>query len=643
MRFRLLHCLARSIAKNGVKFVCKLVPAGAALSEIAADAWENYCRDQREDAFRGEVQALAQASPDQVRQEVKAAVQAGAAGQPAEIQKAITAYLCQVPAAIRRSLRRPSDPTGTTVQASRSFSCPEDLVPLLPARPPRFQPGARPLAGLDWVLEEMVGIGGFGEVWKARHAHMRSKPPVALKFCLDAAAVPALRNEAGVLDQVMKHGRHPGIVALLDTHLSADPPCLQYEYVEGGDLAALIRELRAGRKLTIARANRLFVQLVDIVASAHGAKPPIVHDDLKLSNVLVRRRDGGELELRVTDFGIGGVATEQAVRESRQPTRSRQELLTEAVRGAYTPLYASPEQMTRKRGERADLRDDIHALGVIWYQLLTGDLEMLTVPTDWREQVQKRGLKGGLVELLATCIAPKAETRPPSAVALRENLAELLPGVASDPVPSDSPDTPSPAAQSGPGNVIGRMVRANPVSAVCVMLAVLAISIALLRAFRGSSDRDEDESKITNRRTASSDASGFTRVPLEIPKAEIDQVVEMELTVLAPATVMTAREKHISRDGKTFITVVYNVAITEFKQRQERFPLTNEVSLQLYKTPFSEPPYLLLMETGSDPKARRMEFCRAAPVLRIVPSEMKKSGPPKEGERDTQPAPPSPP
>jgi hypothetical protein len=295
----------------------------------------------------------------------------------------------------------------------------------------------------------MVGVGGFGEVWKARHAHLRSKPPVALKFCLDAAAVPALRNEAGVLDQVMQHGRHPGIIALLDTHLSADPPCLQYEYVEGGDLAALIRELRAERKLTPDLANRLFVQLVDIVASAHRAKPPIVHDDLKLSNVLVRRREGGGFELLVTDFGIGGVATEQARREVRQPTRSRQELLTEAVRGAYTPLYASPEQMTRKRGEPADVRDDIHALGVLWYQLLTGDLEMLTVPTDWREQVQKCGLKGSLVQLLASCIAPRAETRPPSAVALLEFLGELLPVRAPDPKPSGSPQ-PRPEQPSGP-------------------------------------------------------------------------------------------------------------------------------------------------------------------------------------------------
>ena len=65
------------------------------------------------------------------------AVQAEAAALPVEAQQAITAYLTQVPAMIRRSLRRPSDPTGTTVPATLSLSGPEDLAQFLPPRPPR--------------------------------------------------------------------------------------------------------------------------------------------------------------------------------------------------------------------------------------------------------------------------------------------------------------------------------------------------------------------------------------------------------------------------------------------------------------------------------------------------------------------------
>ena len=70
---------------------------------------------------------------------------------------------------IRRSLRRPSDPSGKTTAAGTAFRKPDDLAPLLPAGLPRFKAGDRPLPGVDWELVELLGVGGFGEVWKARN------------------------------------------------------------------------------------------------------------------------------------------------------------------------------------------------------------------------------------------------------------------------------------------------------------------------------------------------------------------------------------------------------------------------------------------------------------------------------------------
>jgi serine/threonine protein kinase len=268
-------------------------------------------------------------------------------------------------------MRRPGDPAGRTVPPGLVPRHANDVLAILPAKPPKLRPGDRPLPGVDWELEELLGVGGFGEVWKARNRYLPWAKPVALKFCLDAGAAKVLRNEAQVLSQLMRQKLHPRIVSLHQTYLSADPPCLAYEYIEGGDLAGLIAERsRSGAGLKPELAADVIRRLADIVGSAHRLSPPVVHRDLKPANVLVSQGKGGGITLWVTDFGIGGVATGEAIRQTNRGT-TRGEFLASALRGSCTPLYASPEQL---RGERPDPRDDVFALGVLWHQLLIGDL-----------------------------------------------------------------------------------------------------------------------------------------------------------------------------------------------------------------------------------------------------------------------------
>src|SRR5262249_12975458 len=255
---------------------------------------------------KAEVEALAQAPPAEVHAAVEQAVAAVAADQPPEVRRQLSVYLSLVPAAVRASLRRPADPGGLHGAAPPEGAAPGPPLPPCPL--PRSRRGARPLAGIDWELEELLGAGGFGEVWKARNPHFDAVPPVALKFCLDPAAKDRLlRHEAAILNQVMRQGRHPGIVALQHTYLAADPPCLEYEYVAGGDLAGRIQGWQ-GAAPDIARSARLVRELAGIVGFAHRLSPPIVHRDLKPANVLVQPAAGGGFSLRVADFGIGGVA-----------------------------------------------------------------------------------------------------------------------------------------------------------------------------------------------------------------------------------------------------------------------------------------------------------------------------------------------
>ena len=356
---RFLRCLAHAVVSNGLKALASGIPFVGGLIEIADDAWKHY-REQParnapppEAALSAEVEALAQAPAAQVRQQVAEAVQEAAADQPAAVQAALTAYLTQVPAMIRRSLPRPSDPSGTTLAANRGPRKPADLLPFLPAKLPRFKPGDRPLPGVNWELEELLGVGGFGEVWKAHHPTL-TNITAALKFCLDAEAGKTLRHEASTLNRVMQAGRHAGIVPLRQAYLDSEPICLEYEYVEGGDLGALIQELHQHGPVKPEEAARWMLHLAGTVRFAHQMQPPLVHRDLKPANILVQRSLEGKFSLRVADFGISAVAASQALDEAARTPTNRNSLLPTAVRGAYTPLYASPQQIYK--GEPADPR-----------------------------------------------------------------------------------------------------------------------------------------------------------------------------------------------------------------------------------------------------------------------------------------------
>ena len=455
---RLLKCLARSLARNAARALANLVPLGEVLYEVVHGAWEDYHGSPAQQpappqgpALVAEVRELIAAPPAEVQRQAAAVVREEAAGLPPQIQERIRDYLGQVPGAMRQSLRRPADPTGATVPPSLALRRPEDLLPLLPQKLPRFKPGDRPLPGVDWQLTELLGAGGFGEVWKATNPHMPSADPVALKFCLDPQAAQTLRHEAAVLDRVMRQGRHPGIVQLLRTYLSADPPCLEYEFIGGGDLAGLVRELHQHGPAPADVATRWLLQVTSQVSFAHRLQPALVHRDLKPANVLVQRAVDNAVSLRIADFGISGLAAGQAISAATRGVSARGAYLATVARGAYTPLYASPQQM---RGEDPDPRDDVFALGIIWYQMLTGDLGAgRPGGRSWRRQLAERGAAAELLDLLEGCVDDNPTERPADAGELVRQLEALL---QRRPAPQSEPNAQSPAAArpSAPGSLV---------------------------------------------------------------------------------------------------------------------------------------------------------------------------------------------
>ena len=195
-------------------------------------------------------------------------------------------------------------------------------------------------------LEEAIGSGGMGAVYRASRADGEFDQKVAVKVMGRHLAGPvfleSFRNER----QLLAGLSHPNITRLLDGGVSAGgEPYLVMEYVEGEP----IDEYCLRRKLSAAQRLALFEQVCRAVEYLH--RNLIVHRDLKPANILVDR-DG---TVKLLDFGTAKLLREQA------PAVTQARLLT--------PRYASPEQL---RGEPVTTVSDVFSLGVLMYELLTG-------------------------------------------------------------------------------------------------------------------------------------------------------------------------------------------------------------------------------------------------------------------------------
>ncbi|MDW8243027.1 MAG: right-handed parallel beta-helix repeat-containing protein [Thermogemmata sp.] len=426
--FRFFRYAAEAALENGVGGLIQcLVPAGSFLVGIAAGIYRRYHQQQEFEQLCQDVAALAQTQFEQACQLAHSVVdevtqQATNTSRNTSLSPAtvdnqsrttLQLYLSTIPQAVRQSLKRPEDPSGTTLPAELTFDTAEGLVRLLPARLPRFRPGDGVPGKPEWVVERLLGVGGFGEVWLARHKRMHSLCG-ALKFCLGPSG-RELIHEAELVNRILVAGRHPGIVPLLDVHLEGETPWLLYEYVGGGTLVNWMHQL-AGQPIE-QRLGRVWValrQVAEALAYMHSLQPPVVHRDLKPANVLW---DPTTNCLRITDFGIGAVMA----RETHSAEVASLMSLWTLWRGAYSPLYASPQQ---RRGERADPRDDVHAFGVMGYQMVVGRLDVAPGPGAVR-QLRKLGVPDKLVELILGCIHEEAEERLSDGSVLMKRLQQL--------------------------------------------------------------------------------------------------------------------------------------------------------------------------------------------------------------------------
>jgi len=262
------------------------------------------------------------------------------------------------------------------------------------------------LAG-KYRVERTIGAGGMGVVVEASDTRLERR--VAIKFLL-----PEYAEHGEAASRFMREARaavkiksdHTARVIDVGT-MENGSPYMVMEYLEGADLAQILE--RDG-VLSVEDAALYIIQACEAVAEAHSHG--IVHRDLKPANLFLAQQPDGSLRIKVLDFGISKVADTQL---DHSLTR------TSSMMGS--PLYMSPEQMRSTRS--VDLRTDIWALGVIFYEMVTGSLPFIA------NSVPELSAK-----VLLEAHEPLSSRRPDLPVALERVVTRALCKNASERFPS---------------------------------------------------------------------------------------------------------------------------------------------------------------------------------------------------------------
>lgn len=344
--------------------------------------------------------------------------------------------------------------------------------PTPPPRTPRITPSASPLSNSDPIsgarftpgqiiaeryrVVALAGRGGMGEVYRADD--LKLGQVVALKFLpeslsQDPAALERFRAEVRTARQVS----HPNVCRVFDIGEADGALFLTMEYVDGEDLASVVR--RIGR-LSPDKASEIARQICAGLAAAH--ERGVIHRDLKPANVML----DGAGKVRVTDFGLASLATSVKGAEAR----------------AGTPAYMALEQLA---GREATSRSDIYSLGLILYEILTGKraFEASTLPelmklreegTITNPSTLVRDLDPLIERVILRCLEKDPEKRPASAL----QVSAALPG--GDPLAAAlaAGETPSPEMVAAAGETTGLGPRVALSCFAAVILGMILVVAA---------------------------------------------------------------------------------------------------------------------------------------------------------------------
>jgi serine/threonine protein kinase/tetratricopeptide (TPR) repeat protein len=279
-----------------------------------------------------------------------------------------------------------------------------------------------------YQIVEEIGSGAMGVVYRARDPNLDRD--VALKVLAptltsDKSARARLRREAKILSRL----NHPNIAVIHDFSTSQDADFLVMELIDGQTLSRIL----AKRRLATDEAVRIGLEIADALAEAH--EHGLVHRDLKPGNIMLTPKG----RVKVLDFGLA--------KPSPSVSGTEVTVLTEGPIFAGTIPYMSPEQL---RCENLSPRSDIHALGTVLYEVVTGRRAfpedeplplmdaILYQPPDSPHHLEPE-ISPDLERIILKCLEKDPEHRYQS---MKEVIAELTAVVRRESLPVESPVVP---------------------------------------------------------------------------------------------------------------------------------------------------------------------------------------------------------
>jgi eukaryotic-like serine/threonine-protein kinase len=270
---------------------------------------------------------------------------------------------------------------------------------------------------------EKLGAGGMGVVYKALDT--RLDRPVALKFLpdhmvQDSQALERFRREAHAASAL----NHPGICTIYDIGEQDHRPFIAMEFIDGETLRQHIH----GQPLPLEQILDLGIQIADALDAAHTEG--IIHRDIKPSNVFITKRG----QAKILDFGLAKlVAKDFPLDPQNSSTASTQDSLSIVGIISGTPAYMSPEHV---RGDDLDRRTDIFALGLLLYEMATGQqafggktggaiIEAILTRTPPPPRALNPQIPPQLEEIINKCLDKDRNLRYPTAAAVRSDLQQL--------------------------------------------------------------------------------------------------------------------------------------------------------------------------------------------------------------------------